>query len=94
MLKKHLVTRLIALMCLALPFLLALPVFAYTYQASISVSNNSTVTSYTMLPVWVASNNAWMAANGFMSSTGNDTLIQESGIVRPRMLTSNMSYRN
>ena len=68
----------------------ALPVLAYTYRASLSVSNNSTTTGYTMLPVWVTSKNTWMAANGFMNSTANDTRVQTlGGLNKPHMVADN-----
>jgi len=65
------------------------PVFAYTYRAPVSVSENVS-TSYDMLPVLWDSANEWMADNGFMNSSANDTRVQTlGGLNKPWMVADN-----
>lgn len=83
--------RMIALVSLIIvaSVLLALPVLAYSYRAQVAVSEN-TSTDYGMLAVMWDSNNGWMVANGFMSSTALDTRVQTlGGLNKPHMVTEN-----
>lgn len=62
---------------------------AYLYRAPVSVTENAS-TSYTMLPVIWSQNNDWLADNGFMKSTANDTRVQTlGGLNKPWMVADN-----
>ena len=63
--------------------MLVVPVLAAAYYADIAAVNSSG-TSYTMLPMMCDFPTKYLAANGYMSGTGLDTLV-ESGAV-PHML--------
>jgi len=73
-------TRLVrvSLLVLAGIMLVAMPVLGYLYRAPVSVSENAS-TDYDMLAVLWTQNNDWLATNGFMSSTANDTRVQTLG---------------
>jgi len=66
------------LLALASVVLLATPVFAYLYRAPVTITENAS-TSHDMLPVLWNQNNTWLASNGFMNSTANDTRVQTLG---------------
>lgn len=85
--KKYAVLLPILLVCL-----IATPVFAYVYYAAFTITeSNGTV--YTMLPVSANCDNEWMADNGFMNSTANDTQVQTlGGVQRPRMVCDNKTF--
>ncbi len=73
-------------------FLLAVPVLAYTYRAPVAVTNNSS-TDYAMLPIRISAPNTYLAANGFMLSSGNDTRIETlGGTKKPHMVTNNLTF--
>lgn len=79
------------LVAVAVTLLVATPVLAYVYRAQYSVSNNTT-TSYAMLPVIGDANNDWMAANGFMTASANDTRIETfAGAIKPHLVVDNMT---
>ncbi len=78
--------RAILLAALAL-LVAALPVLA-SYSVPITVANTS-ATAYTMLPVIVTSNNTFLAANGYMASTANDTRITSGGSTLAHMIADN-----
>lgn len=83
MLKRSVRALLLALIAI---IVVATPVLAYVYRASYAVSNNST-TAYDMIGVIGDVNNAWMAANGFMNASANDTRIETlAGVARPHMV--------
>lgn len=64
-------------------------VMAYLYRAQVSISENASV-DYDMLAVMWPQNNDFMAGNGFMESTANDTRVQTlGGVNKPRMVTEN-----
>lgn len=82
--------RLSSILLLALSALLVLaaPVLAYTYSATYKIVETNG-TAYTMLPVFVSSNNSWMADNGFMKATALDTRVGTvGGSVKPHMVAS------
>ena len=87
--KRRIVSSiLLALVAMAL---VAVPVLAIVYRATYTVTSNST-TSYDMLGVMQASNNDWMADNGFMASSANDTRIETlGGLIKPHMVVDNMT---
>lgn len=64
--------------------LIAAPVWA-AYSATIRVieSNN---TNYTELPIRVAVDNTYLAANGFITATGLDTRVEAGGVAIPHMV--------
>jgi len=72
--------------------LVAVPVLAYSYRATYTVSENGTA-SYDMLPVIGLSNNDWMIDNGFITdSTALDTRIETlGGLDKPHLVTNNMT---
>jgi hypothetical protein len=75
---------------LAILVIMASPVLAFLYSAPFTVSNNSTTTAYTMLPVTVSVNNTFLAANGFITTSGNDTRVETvGGLIRPHMVADN-----
>ena len=79
----------IALLVLAGIILVVTPVFAYLYKAPVAITENAS-TSYDMLPVLWNQNNTWLAANGFMNSTANDTRVQTlGGLNKPWMVADN-----
>jgi len=64
-------------------------VLGYLYKAPISITENSS-TSYDMLPIVTPMNNSWLASNGFMSSSANDTRVQTlGGFNKPHMVADN-----
>lgn len=77
---RNLLKRLVKALPVALAAVLALalPVLAYTYRATYTVTESSG-TSYAMLPVVGMANNSWMASNGFISATALDTRVQTVG---------------
>jgi len=81
----------VALGVIIVALVFAVPVLAYTYHAQIQASENGTA-SYNMLPVIMPAQNSWMASNGFMKSSGNDTRIETlAGSEKPHMVTNNMT---
>ena len=77
------------LLVLAGILLVATPVFGFLYRAPVAVTENVS-TAYTMLPVLWDQNNTWLASNGFMSSTANDTRVQSlGGLNKPWMVADN-----
>ncbi len=79
----------ITLLVLAIILVVATPVFAYLYRAQVAITENAS-TSYDMLPVLWDQNNTWLASNGFMNSTANDTRVQTlGGLNKPWMVADN-----
>lgn len=77
------------LLALAGVLLTATPALAYLYRAPIAITENAS-TSYAILPVMWDSANSWMASNGFMNSTANDTRVQTlGGLNKPWMVADN-----
>jgi len=71
--------------------LIAIPVLAVSYSAPYNVTENAS-NSYAMLGVMENSPNQWLADNGFMNSSGNDTRVETlGGLEKPHMLTTNMT---
>lgn len=88
MLKQPVKALLLALVAV---LVVATPVLAYVYKAQYVCTNNST-TDYTMMPFIGDVNNDWMASNGFMLASANDTRIETLvGVARPHMVTENMT---
>jgi len=86
--KRRLSSTIILLVTLFL-LLAATPAFAYLYRAPVAITEN-TSTSYDMLPVLWDQNNTWLASNGFMNSTANDTRVQTlGGSNKPHMVADN-----
>jgi len=84
MIKKALALSFIAIILVAVPVLALVP-----YSAPYTVTENAS-TSYDMLGVVGLSNNQWMADNGFMNSSGNDTRIETlGGLEKPHMVSDN-----
>lgn len=84
--------RLLAAFIVAFAPLLSLtaPASAYLYSAPLTVTNNSTTTAYTMLPVVTPLNTIFLTTYGFMASSANDTRIQTTGGVdKPTMVSDN-----
>lgn len=78
--------RLLLILVLAVGVLLpTTAVWAFTYQTLITVTENATV-SYTQLPVTISSNTTYLVSNNFITATGLDTLVTESGGAIPHML--------
>lgn len=68
--------------------LVATPVFAYLYRASITIVE-SDGNAYFMLPMEVEANNQWMADNGFMEADALDTRVQTfTGTNKPHMVST------
>jgi len=86
--KRRLSSTIILLVTLFL-LLAATPAFAYLYRAPVAITENAS-TSYDMLPVLWDQNNTWLASNGFMNSTANDTRVQTlGGLNKPHMVADN-----
>ena len=88
--------RIITLAMLALigVLLIGTPVLAYIYRATYTVTS-ANVSAYEMLGVTTDNdtNNQWMADNGFMNSTANDTRIETlGGLEKPHMITDNATF--
>ncbi len=80
---------LVLVLVLVVVLLVSTPVFAYLYRAPVAITENAS-TSYGMLPVLWNQNNTWLAANGFMNSTANDTRVQTlGGSNKPWMVADN-----
>ena len=63
--------------------------YGFLYRAPVAITENASI-SYDMLPVLWNQNNTWLAANGFMSSTANDTRVQTlGGLNKPWMVADN-----
>lgn len=61
-------------------------ILAYTYRASISVTETAG-TAYVQLPIMVTSPNIFLATNGFMTSTALDTRVETlGGLLKPHMV--------
>ena len=81
-------SRLLKALSLALGvfILVCSPLLAYLYRAEVAIVGDN-VSSYPMLPVLWPSNNEWMADNGFMNSSANDTRVQTfAGLNQPHMV--------
>jgi len=77
------------LLSLVIVALTSSAVLAYLYKAPVAITENAS-TSYTMLPILWDQNNAWLANNGFMDSTANDTRVQTlGGLNKPWMVADN-----
>ncbi len=64
-------------------------VLAFLYRAPVAITENAS-TPYTMLAVSWNQNNTWLASNGFMASTANDTRVQTlGGSNKPWMVADN-----
>jgi hypothetical protein len=74
--KYHALKLLLAAIILA-SLIVAIPVYAYSYSAPLSISYNGTST-WSMLPIIIDSDNEYMADNGFMASSGNNTRVQDA----------------
>ena len=62
---------------------------AYLYRAPVAISENAS-TDYDMVGVLWDQNNTWLANNGFMSSTANDTRVQTlGGLNKPWLVADN-----
>lgn len=88
--KRVIIRVLLALVAL---LLVAAPVLAYTYRVPYTI-NEDNGTAYTMLAVISDNdtNNDWMASNGFMNTSANDTTIETlGGAVKPHLVTDNMT---
>ncbi len=86
MLKRLLSSLLLAILLLGLASGVA---YGFLYRAPIAITENAS-TSYVMLPVLWNQNNAWLATNGFMNSTANDTRVQTlGGLNKPWMVADN-----
>jgi len=84
MIKKALALSFIAIILVAVPVLALVP-----YSAPYTVTENAS-TSYDMVGVVGLSNNQWMADNGFMNSSANDTRIETlGGLEKPHMVSDN-----
>ena len=66
--------------------LIAVPVLAHSYTASISVTESSS-NDYTQLPIIATINNQYLIDNGYITSTGLDTKVLKGGSELPHMLT-------
>jgi len=86
MIKRLLSSLLLAIMVVSL---LGGTALAYLYKAPVAITENSS-TSYDMLPILWTQNNDWLADNGFMNSTANDTRVQTlGGLDKPWMVADN-----
>lgn len=86
MLKRLLSSFLLAILSLTLMSGVA---YAFLYRAPVAITENAS-TSYGMLPVLWDQNNTWLANNGFMSSTANDTRVQTlGGLNKPWLVADN-----
>lgn len=75
------------LLAIVLVTLVALPVFAAVYRASLTITEENG-NAYTMLPIMTTSNNDWLADNGFMDADALDTRVQTlAGANQPHMVT-------
>jgi len=84
---KSLLLAIVATGLIAVPVLAAL-----SYSAPYTVTENAS-NSYTMIGVGEDSNNLWMANNGFMNSTANDTRIETlGGLEKPHLVTDNRTF--
>jgi len=84
MIKKALALAFIAIILVAVPVLALVP-----YSAPYTVTEDAS-NSYDMLGVVGLSNNQWMADNGFMNSSANDTRIETlGGLEKPHMVSDN-----
>lgn len=71
---------------------IAIPVFAYTYSAPITVTENGTA-SHDMASLNMTVGNTWLAANGFMSAQGLDTRVETlGGLAKPHMVADNATW--
>lgn len=84
--KRLVSSLLLAVMLVAIPSGIA---FAYLYRAPVAISENAS-TSYDMLAVLWDQNNTWLANNGYMNSSANDTRVQTlAGLNKPWMVADN-----
>lgn len=65
------------------------PAMAYLYRSQVSIQETGG-NNYAMLPLYWTQDNAFLASNGFMSATGQDTRVQSfAGQERKRMIADN-----
>ena len=84
MVKRALTLSFIAIILMAVPVLAVV-----AYQAPYTITENASV-KYDMFPAIGLSNNQWMADNGFMNSSANDTRIETlGGLEKPHMVSDN-----
>ena len=82
-------TYTITILSILLTLLLSLPAYAYLYSAPYII-NESNGTAYDMLAIMADSPNEWLADNGYMNSSANDTRVETlGGVDRPHMVTDN-----
>ena len=85
------ILSIIGLVIIAL-FVIAMPIMAITYSATISVWNGS-VTDYTNLPIIVPANNTGLVSSGLLASNGLNANVITSGTTVASMLTeTNILY--
>jgi len=85
--KKRLLNA--ALLVIAILLLTGGAVYGYLYKAPVTISENVS-TSHDMIGVMWNQNNTWLADNGFMNSTANDTRVQTlGGLNKPWMVADN-----
>jgi len=76
------------LLATMLALLIAVPVLAYTYSASITVTESDSV-GYEMLPIIVTVNNTYLRDHGYISTNGTDTRVLEASNVLHHMMADN-----
>lgn len=87
--KRYAIQTYMTIIIVAVMLFIAVPVFAYLYRAPVAITEN-TSTSYDMLAVLWDQNNEWLADNGFMNSSANDTRVQTlAGLNKPWMVADN-----
>lgn len=74
-------------MAVLLIAVLACPVFALSFTAKYTVTNNGT-TDYDMLGVFVYTNNQWLVDNSYITPDATDVYVSSL----PRLLTDNMTW--
>jgi hypothetical protein len=77
MTNKYRVSKIVLAVVLLVTLIVTPPVYAYLFTAEIAITNSST-SSWGMLPIITISNNSYMASNGFMAVSGNDTRVQDA----------------
>lgn len=75
------------LLAFILSLLIAIPVFAQSYTASVTVTESSS-NAYTQLPITASINNTFLVGSGYISSSGLDTRMLKASTVLPHMLAS------
>ena len=88
MLRLRLLLSVVVWIALSLTPVLA--TIAYSAPLTITETNGA---AYDMLPAGVSSNNEWMADNGFMLPSANDTAVETaSGTPKPHLVTDNTTW--